>query len=215
MTGARVPLGGTVDFSTMYVAHDAFSRDLRRLASACEGGRAFGTRTRAGWAMFTKQLHIHHTAEDLSLWPRLRAQPLGPDEVQVLDAMETEHAQIDPQLERVDAAFADCDAEAITAGIHALTDGLTAHMRHEEDNALPLVEARLGRAGWDAFGRDVRKTQGLRGGVKYLPWALDGATDSMTDHVLGLLPAPARFVYRRVLAPRYRRGAWWDGTAPR
>ena len=44
-TGQRIPSGrhprpaGKVDFTFMYAAHDAFSRDLRRLAAAAEAGR--------------------------------------------------------------------------------------------------------------------------------------------------------------------------------
>jgi iron-sulfur cluster repair protein YtfE (RIC family) len=209
----RTPLSGAVDFTMMYVAHDAFMRDLRRLAAASEQRHAHSPRPLAGWAMFAKQLHIHHTAEDTSLWPRLRAAVSAPEEVAVLDAMEAEHAEIDPQLERVDAAIAARDAIGIVAAVDALTLGLARHMRHEEESALPLIERRLGTAGWAAFGRDVRRSQGgLRAGSDYLPWVLDGAPDATKARVLGLLPAPARLLYRRVWAPRYDR-AVQDRTA--
>jgi hypothetical protein len=39
-----------------------------------------------------KQLHIHHTGEDTSLWPRLRAAVSSAGEVAVVDAMDAEHA---------------------------------------------------------------------------------------------------------------------------
>jgi iron-sulfur cluster repair protein YtfE (RIC family) len=202
----RTPLNGAVDFTMMYVAHDAFTRDLQQLAVATEQGRAHSPRTLATWARFTKQLHIHHTAEDTSLWPRLRAAVSAPEEVAVLDAMEAEHAEIDPQLERVDAAIAAHVALDIMAAVDALALGLAGHMRHEEESALPLIERRLGPAGWAAFGRDIRQSQGgIRGGAEYLPWVLDGASEATTARVLGLLPPPARLLYRRVWAPRYHR----------
>jgi hypothetical protein len=213
MTSERIPLNGKVDFTMMYVAHDAFIRDLHRMAVASEHGRAWTPETQAGWAMFTKQLHVHHRTEDTSLWPKLRVQPLRPDEVAVLDQMEMEHAQIDPELERVDRALAEHDAVRLVDSVHTLAAGLTAHMRHEENAALPLIETYLGPSGWDAFGRDIRKTQGgLRGGAEYLPWVLDGATPAMQAKVLALLPPPARVLYRRVWAPRYRRTAQWDSA---
>ena len=56
----RTPLNGVVDFTMMYVAHDAFTRDLRRLAAAGEQG-AHSPQWLGIWATFTKQLHIHHT----------------------------------------------------------------------------------------------------------------------------------------------------------
>ena len=87
-------------------------------------------------------------------------------------------------------------------------------MRREENEALPLIETYLGTSGWDSFGREIRKTQGgLRGGAEYLPWVLDGASPSMQANVLALLPPPARILYRRVWAPKYRRTAPWDGVA--
>jgi hypothetical protein len=76
MTVERIPLNGKVDFTMMYVAHDAFTRDVHRMAVASERGLAWTPETQAGWAMFTKQLHVHHATEDTSLWPQLRG--LGP-----------------------------------------------------------------------------------------------------------------------------------------
>jgi len=210
----RTPLNGDVDFTMMYVAHDAFTRDLQRLASASEHGHAQTPEALAAWAMFSKQLHIHHSAEDTSLWPKLRATVSAPEDVAVLDAMETEHAQIDPQLERVDAAIAAHDATRLARAVHALAAGLTAHMRHEEQEALPLIERYLGPEGWAAFGQHIRKTQGgLRGGAEYLPWVLDDAPEPTKTKVLRLLPPPARLLYRLVWAPRYNRTARWHETA--
>jgi hypothetical protein len=213
MTAQRRMLDGDVDFTMMYLAHDAFARDLRRIAAACERGDPFTARTRAGWAMFTEQLHVHHRAEDASLWPSLRARRLQPDEELTLDAMELEHVQLDPQLEHIDAALAEHDADSLTASVQVLSLGLTAHMRHEENDALPLVDRYLGRRGWDEFARAIRKAQGgLRGGAVFLPWALDAATADMQRSVFALLPRPARVLYRRIWEPKYRRANWWDGT---
>jgi len=119
---------GEIDFTMMYAAHDAFTRELRRLASACNQGNAATPETREQWATFRKHLHIHHTAEDTSLWPRLRTAVDAPHEVAVLDAMQDEHTRIDPQLERVNAAIAAGDATVLVDALHALTADLTAHM---------------------------------------------------------------------------------------
>jgi hemerythrin-like domain-containing protein len=201
----RRVLDGDVDFSMMYAAHDAFTRHLEQLVSAVEQGGATSPGASARWALFAKQLHIHHTAEDISLWPRLRAAVSQPDEKAVLDAMEQEHAQIDPQLERVDVALGAGRAADLITSLRELAAGLGAHMRHEENEALPLVEKHLGPAGWAAFTGDIRKTQGLRGAAVYFPWLLDGAPDATATKVLGLVPPPVRILYRRVWLPRYRR----------
>jgi hemerythrin-like domain-containing protein len=198
-------LDGEVDFSMMYFAHDAFTRHLHRLAVALDLDEAPTAGTLTRWAMFNHQLRLHHTTEDTSLWPPLRAAVTVADELAVLDAMEREHAQLDPQLDAVETALCSRHGRTAAARVRDLTAGLGAHMRHEENEAPPLVESYLGRAGWAAFGRAIRKTQGLRGAAVYFPWLLDGAPDATSAQVLSLVPPPVRFLYRRVWAPRYRR----------
>ncbi len=201
----RRVLAGEVDFSMMYAAHDAFNRHLQRLAAGLEHGTPALAGVTTRWALFAEQLHIHHTAEDASLWPRLRAAVRAPAELAVLTAMEHEHAALDPLLDRVETALAAADRPGAAAAVRELAASLGAHMRHEENEALPLVETHLGRAGWAAFGRDIRKAQGLRGAAVYFPWLLDAAPDATKAQVLGSVPPPIRLLYRRVWAPRYRR----------
>jgi hemerythrin-like domain-containing protein len=201
---ARRTIAGEVDFTMMYAAHDAFSRHLDRIAEALdrEGHISAGTLRR--WALFAKQLHIHHTAEDEALWPALRAAIASPDELAVFDSMETEHAQLDPQLGRIDAQVGAGLAADAAHSVRELVSGLGRHMRHEENAALPLLDAYLGRAGWGKFVQQIRSTQGISGAAVYLPWLLDGAPADTAKQVLGILPSPARLVYRAVWVRRYR-----------
>lgn len=67
----------TIDFTPMYASHDAFRRDLERLATAVAEGQAGSPQVRAGWENFKRQLHIHHTTEDGGLWPRVRERAAG------------------------------------------------------------------------------------------------------------------------------------------
>ena len=220
-TRAR-PAPGRVDFTVMYAAHDAFDRDLSRLTEAVRSGRTADPAVRAGWATFKNQLHLHHTAEDVALWPALRRQVTDPAQIAVLDAMEAEHARIDPLLARVDAALAAGHSAGaghgagLTAaeGAAELADVLTGHMAHEEDEALPLVADHLGAAGWAAFGRRAGRGQGLRGAAEFFPWMLDGAPADTTRRLLGLLPPPVRLLYRAVWRPAYaRQPRWASATA--
>jgi hypothetical protein len=198
---------GTVDFTMMLVGHAAFARDLRRLELAVERGQAGTSLERARWAMFTKQLHTHHRAEDLALWPALREKVVTPDEVKILDKMEMEHARIDPEIERIDDALTTGGRTRLVANVRDLSASLTEHMRNEENEALPLVETYLGPSGWAAFLGTIRKMVGLRSGAEFFPWLLDDASEETQARVLRQLPPPVRFIYRRRWAPRYHRAA--------
>jgi Hemerythrin HHE cation binding domain len=217
-TGQHIPPGrhhrpaGKVDFTFMYAAHDAFNRDLLRLAAAVEAGRTTDPAVRTGWATFKNQLHVHHTAEDRWLWPEVRDKATGPGEVAVLDAMEAEHARIDPLLSRVDASLTAAGLAGLAENASALASALASHMEHEENHALPLVEAHLGPEGWAAFGKAAGKSAGLSGAAELFPWMLDGAPAATSKRLLGMLPPPARLLYRAVWRPRYARTPRW-GTA--
>ncbi len=76
--GGRTPHTGRVDFTMMYVPHDAFTRDLQRLTAAAGPCQTAEPVVRTGWAMPNKQLHIHHATEDTSLWPTLRQKATRP-----------------------------------------------------------------------------------------------------------------------------------------
>lgn len=204
---------GSVDFTVMYAAHDAFSRDLSRLSEAVASRRTADPAVRTGWATFRRQLHVHHTAEDKWLWPPLRQRVTDRGELAVLDAMDAEHARIDPLLAQVDAALAAGDDAAVESGVAALEAALTGHMEHEEEQALPLVAAHLGAKGWAAFGRRTGLSQGLRGAAEFFPWMLDGAPRDEARHLLATFPPPLRLLCRAIWVPAYARTPRWT-TSP-
>lgn len=200
----RRPVDGEIDFTMMYAAHDAFGRDLNHLVQAAsEAGWQPADRRR--WSIFVHQLHVHHHAEDVSLWPAVRATGADPQAVATLDAMEAEHGYLEPAQRAVEQAIATGDRAAQVRALEAMQRGLAGHMRHEENAALPLVATRLGPAGWRAFTGTFRETQGLRGAATYFPWLLEDAPRDVAARVLHVLPPPVRLVYRAVWAPRYRR----------
>ncbi|MGR3867932.1 hemerythrin domain-containing protein [Streptomyces graminifolii] len=153
----------SIDFTAMYASHDAFRRDLERLASAVSQGRAFTLPVRAGWDNFKHQLHVHHTAEDSDLWPRVRQRVVGRGrDLALLDDMEAEHARIDPLLDAVDVALAERASE-LPDLVRALLATLDDHLKHEEDRALPLMREVLTGGDWAVFTGRMRKEQGVRG----------------------------------------------------
>jgi hypothetical protein len=121
----------------------------------------------------------------------------------------------DPLLAQVDTSLAASGHAGLADNAAALAQTLVAHMKHEEDQALPLVEAHLGPAGWAAFRKATGKIQGLRGGAEFFPWMLDGASADTSKRVLSTLPPPARLLYRAVWRPRYARTPRWNTTTTR
>ena len=210
---------GHLDLTLMVAFHDAFRRDLAHLAHTASRHRtdldepARHTAVLAGWELFKTQLHIHHTAEDEDLWPRMRTHLADrPDDLALLQAMHDEHAHIDPLLAAVEGALADRDGGHQRLGdtVDALASALYGHLTHEERDVLPLIDQSLTPAEWQAFGNDQRRRTGLRGAAQFLPWLLDEASPEQVKAVLAGLPAPLRVVYRRIWQPRYARHDHWE-----
>jgi iron-sulfur cluster repair protein YtfE (RIC family) len=198
-----------IDFTMMYVTHDAFRRDLDRLAAASAAGTAHAPGVRAGWENFKSQLLLHHSVEDTHLWPRVRRAAAGRAAgLALLDEMAAEHAQIDPLLAAVDDAMAG-PASSLAAHVAGLASALEWHLKHEEDAALPLIQSVCTPADWRAFADEMRRRQGIKGAASYVPWILDGAAPHGQQRFLAALPAPVRVISRLLWEPRYRqRGLW-------
>ncbi|WP_227983323.1 hemerythrin domain-containing protein [Nocardia spumae] len=208
------------DVTMMILVHDAFRRDVRRLravAGQAAGDPAVFDALCAGWDTFRRYLIVHHTAEDDVLWPVLRAELADrPDRGPLLDAMVDEHAQLDPIMAEIDAALSQRSVADLVARFDALGRVLVFHLDHEEVEVLPLVRDTLTPSEWKVFGDDQRRRVGLRGGSRFFPWLLDGASPEGVAHALALLPPPLRLVYRFVWRPRYeRRSPWpWQFLSP-
>lgn len=211
---ARVQTGSApaVDLTMMYAIHHAFRRDLRLLAAAQHDDiPAF----RQGWQLFKNYLTIHHLAEDHSLWPVLRTRLAGQEEeLQMLQAMEQEHTQLDATVEKIDAALGARGGErALPELMDDVIACLTDHLDHEEARALPLIESRLTAAEWGAFVAQQRSQVGIKGAATFFPWLLDGVPDAERRTVLDKVPPPLRLVYRTVWRPKYERNSPWKGKA--
>jgi iron-sulfur cluster repair protein YtfE (RIC family) len=194
-----------IDFTMMYVTHDAFRRDLGRFTAASAAGTAHAPGVRAGWENFKAQLLLHHSVEDTHLWPRVRRATAGrPAGLALLDEMEAEHAQIDPLLAAVDDALAG-SASSLAGHVAELASALEWHLRHEEESALPLIQSVCTPADWRAFAGAMRRRQGIKGAAIYVPWILDGAAPDGQRRFLAALPAPVRVMSRLLWEPRYRR----------
>ncbi|MEU6720995.1 hemerythrin domain-containing protein [Nonomuraea sp. NPDC046802] len=211
-------MSGKLDMTVMYAAHDALRRELGLLAqTAAKAGddpwRILGTAV--GWELFKKVLHVHHTAEDDALWPAMREAAAGRlDDLALLAAMEAEHEAIDPLIDAIDEALADRESgpERLADLTDALATDLTAHLRHEEDEALPLVQAIVTEPQWLHFGQVNARLIG-QDASRILPWMLDGANERAIATMLAALPEPLRRAYLNEWQPAYAAlDLWAAGT---
>jgi hemerythrin-like domain-containing protein len=176
---------GPVDMTMMYVMHHAFRRDLATLAAAAATTPATDRRAWVAlaerWELFSETLHHHHSGEDAGLWPAL-LERADVDERVVLEAMEAEHADIDPLLEACADGFARLTAQtdeparaALAVRLVAAREHLAAHLRHEETEAIAIIQRRLTQAEWEAIDEEHFKSDLSFGQiVRMVPWVLDG-----------------------------------------
>ena len=190
-----------LDMTMMFAVHDALRRDLMHIARITSRPTDDPKRvlsTAVGWELFKTFLRVHHTAEDDAVWPAMQAALTDrPDDLAVLDALEAEHALIDPLLAGVDAALADPGFGLDRLGdlVDALATALNAHLKHEEGEGLALIDATVTPEQWKAFS-DLHRARIGEDARRYLPWLLDGSNSKAASLVLGRIPEPLRSAYQ-------------------
>jgi hypothetical protein len=170
-----------IEFTAMEIFHHALRRDLAALEAVFDENV---------WRNFAFQLHFHHSAEDLLLWPVVRAKVTDPADDQLLDAMEAEHARIDPLLAAVKEGM---DAgERVPAQFAELAAAVTDHLTHEEQAALPMMDRLITQQDWDGFVAGARQLDGdlAQNPAVLLPWMVKDAPDELRRRVLAGLPPP-------------------------
>jgi iron-sulfur cluster repair protein YtfE (RIC family) len=186
---------GPLDLNGMYLAHHAFRRDLGRFAVAARETpldatgvwRALAVR----WEQFSGILHHHHTTEDDVLWPQLLEIVDAAGDASgraTLEAMEAEHALIDPLLQACAAGFASMAQEPDAAtrdrlarATAAARDTLSDHMGHEETEALPLVQQLLSSEGWERVEKAAGSGKSAKDLLFLVPWVADGLTPAQLE----------------------------------
>lgn len=204
------------DMQIMRILHNAFRRDGARLAAVAQ---RYGTQDPEthdalllGWHGFSSGLHHHHTIEDTHIWPLMRRKLADrPDDLAVLDAMEAEHAKIDPALDALERAFDDRDAgrDDVAGRIDDIVVLLQSHLAHEERDAFPLIRQVITSREWAVLNRTAMKELSFGEIAQLGPYIVDGAPPEDVRRVLAELPAPLRLVHRLWWNPRYQRARRW------
>ena len=208
-----------LDMSMMFAMHDALRRELvqvARIASRTDDHPGQLLRAALGWELFKKFLLVHHQSEDDTLWPTLRTNVAGQrDRVALADALEAEHAVIEPLLTAIDAAAADPDYGYQRFGdiVDELATKLSAHLSHEETDGLPLIDTALTAQEWQRFAQVHAERVGGDAPM-YMPWLLNGASPQTLDAILGKFPPPLLATFREEWGPRYAALDIWNARLP-
>lgn len=182
LPGQAAAPDGPVDMNIMYVMHHGFRRDLADfvVAARCTpvGDRRTWRALEKRWTLFARVLHHHHSGEDAVVWPAL-LERANPAERVTLEAMEEEHAQIDPLLTACAEGFrrlagaADDDARAaLVVRLSATRERLGEHLAHEESEAIALLQRVMTQREWEAVDETLKDELTLRRIVELVPWAL-------------------------------------------
>ena len=206
-----------LDMSMMFAMHDALRRELvqvTRIAALRDDDPGPLLRAALGWELFKKFLLVHHQTEDDVLWPALRAEVVGHcDRLALADALEAEHAVIEPLLTAIDAAAADPHYGYQRFGdiTDELATKLNAHLAHEESDGLALIDASLTPQEWQHFAQV--QTERIRGDASmYMPWLLNDASPQALGTILGKFPPPLLASYREEWAPTYAALNIWNAA---
>ena len=202
------------DVHDMVVVHRAFRRELAiipRLVRAVTAGDLARVSVVAGHARRALGgLHLHHSGEDLLLWPLLleRAAP----EAALIHRMEGQHHRVEelvdhlgPALDRWESEARPAAGEEVAGLFDELRTVLLEHLDDEEAHILPVAARHITQPEWDELGEH---------GLAQLPRAdlpiavgmvLEEASPAERADILGKAPAPARLLLRTLGAWQYRR----------
>jgi hemerythrin-like domain-containing protein len=206
-----------LEMSMMFAVHEALRRELvriNRVANQADGDPRKSLRSALGWELFKKFLDVHHVSEDLAVWPVLHERVAGDSEkTELINALEAEHAGIDPLLKAIDEAAADLDSGYQRFGdlVDELITSLNRHLDHEESDGLDLIDATLTPEEWLRFAVLHSDRIGTDSSL-YMPWLLDDASPQTLSTILGGFPEQLLTAYREQWGPHYSTLTLWDKT---
>ncbi|MGR6924394.1 hemerythrin domain-containing protein [[Actinomadura] parvosata] len=188
--------------------HEAFERDLARLACVASLPGSGQAPAPGRWAWFRHFLRVHWRADRDYLWPVLRAKAAAAD-LALLDLLTEEHQAIARLIDAIDDALRSAAPDQVWAAFSNLMIRLTRHHRHESH----LAAATAGlftHAERVALYWERRRLVGIRGAGHFYPWLLDSAPPAACASILRHLPPTDRLLYHAVWRPRYVRANLGD-----
>jgi hemerythrin-like domain-containing protein len=190
----------------MVVVHRVFRREFRMLPALVRAVRP-GDTARAEvlgehLANVALALHHHHTGEDELVWPLMLER--ASMHAELTNRMEAQHERLHAPLARIEEILPRWRSRALAGDRDELADviaqasvALDEHLADEEREMLPLIEAHLTPAEWQAVGEHGRSVipKGKMALV-FLGAILEEATPAEKRRFLAELPVPARLLWR-------------------
>lgn len=205
------------DVHDMVVVHRAFRRELalapRLVREVAPGDVARAAVIAKHIRLALTGLHLHHTGEDMLLWPKLldRAAPSA----DLIHRMEEQHHRVEDVVDRLPDALDRWEAEArqatgaeLAATIDELREALVEHLDDEELHILPLAARHLTPTEWAALGQHGTSEMDKADLPILFGMVLEDATPQERVMMLGSLPIPVQLLLRTVGAWQYRRYVW-------
>jgi hemerythrin-like domain-containing protein len=197
----------------MVVIHRVFRREfgllpglIRRVAPG-DAARASVVATHA--ASMLEFVHVHHSGEDVWLWPLLleRVQV----ESELIHRMEAQHetvaALIDVARSLLPAWSSAPTRErgaALATTFDDLAVALAEHLGEEEVEILPLAETYLTVAEWNRLGEHARASLSPQDGASSLAAILEEADDDERAMFTSEMPPPVLTMFVTQAEPAYR-----------
>ena len=202
------------DVNEMVVIHRVFRREFTAIPRLVRQVRD-GDHTRARLVarhldLIMRGLHMHHTGEDVVLWPLLlqRAAP----STSLVETMQEQHHRVDQyadQVEPLATAWAQDPSairgEQLARLLEQFAGALVEHLDLEEREILPLVSTHISVAEWDSLGEHGKDSMSARQLPLMFGSILEDADEDERGRMLAHLPPPVRIVMRTIGARQYRR----------
>jgi hemerythrin-like domain-containing protein len=209
------------DAFEMALAHNVFRRELEAVPKLINrvqpGQHRRATRVARHIANLSAALHHHHLAEDELVWPKLHIR-IPQQHAEDIRLMETEHELIATSVDKVHLLLADWIATAHSAtaaqrlisGVEELTELVGAHLIHEEERVVPLINEYITDDEWRAateLGGAFLSLRNMWYGIAFVGMALESCTADECRRFLAGMPPPQRVLARlfaRRAGARYR-----------
>lgn len=195
------------DVQEMVVVHRAFRRESGAAAGYIRTTPEGDTRRTKVVAdhlrLCLAGLHMHHTGEDVILWPLLleRAAP----STGLVETMQAQHHAVDTHIQAIALALTAWEANPTkAAGEHLaqlferLNAALVEHLDLEEREILPLASRHVTAAEWNEMGKHGKDSMSPSQLPIMFGLVLEDADDAERARMLANLSPPIRFLLRTV-----------------